>query len=248
MKRSLLFIFLFSFAGSLFAQDTLTDNAGGKGKNIVKLNLLALSLKNFSVQYERAIAKKISAGATLRFMPFGSLPFRSTIKATADDEEFETQLEKAQFGNFAFMPEVRFYLGKKGVFRGFYIAPFLSIAQYKTKVDFVYDDNGIDKEIPMSGKINTITGGLMLGAQWKLSKKLYLDWWILGPNAGSSKGDISGKIALSLSEQQSLEEELDDLDLPLTNFKYNVSSSGAEIRVKGPWGGVRSGLCLGFNF
>ena len=230
------------------AQDSLRSAESDNRKNIVKMNLMALSLKNFSFQYERAIARKITAGATIRFMPFGSLPFKSTVKGSFDDEEFETQLENAEVGNFAFMPEIRFYLGKKGVFRGFYIAPFASIARYKTEVNFTFEDNGVDKTIPMSGKVNTITGGLMFGAQWKLGKKLYLDWWILGPNAGSAKGDISGRMALTPSEQQSLEEELEDLDLPLTNFKYDVNSNGADIRVKGPWGGVRSGLCLGIRF
>lgn len=232
----------------LSAQQIKEVPAESERKNLLKMNLLALTMKNFSFQYERAIAPKISAGATIRFMPFGSLPFKSTVKSTIDDETFEAQLEEAEIGNFAFMPEVRFYVGKKGVFRGFYIAPFANIARYKMEVNFVYDDNGVDKNIPMSGKVNTITGGVMFGAQWKLSRQWYLDWWILGPNFGSSKGDISGRISLTPSEQQSLEEELEELDLPLTNFKYTVDGNGADIRVKGPWGGVRSGLCIGFNF
>ena len=49
-------------------------------KNIVKINLFALALKNISVQYERAVSKKIAVAATVRFMPKGSLPFKSIIK------------------------------------------------------------------------------------------------------------------------------------------------------------------------
>ncbi len=88
----------------------------------------------------------------------------------------------------------------------------------------------------------------MLGAQWKLGKQWYLDWWIIGPNAGAAKGDISGRALLSPSEQQALEAELEDLDLPLTNFKYTVTATGADVRVKGPWGGARAGLCVGLRF
>ncbi len=245
-KIQLLLLSILTFSTAM-SQEARTP-ADTLKKNIVKLNVLALPLKNISVQYERAVARKISAGVTLRLMPFGSLPFKSTVKGSFDDEELETQLENAQFGNFAIMPEIRFYLGRKGVFRGFYIAPFASIARYKTEIDFIYEDDGVDKTIPMSGKVNTFTGGLMFGAQWKLSKKIYLDWWILGPNAGTAKGDISGRISLSPSEQQSLREELDDLDIPLTKFEYEVNAGGADIHVKGPWAGVRSGLCIGINF
>ena len=167
MKKSFIMLLFCISAGTTLAQDSLRSAESDNSKNIVKMNLMALSLKNFSFQYERAIARKITAGATIRFMPFGSLPFKSTVKGSFDDDEFETQLENAEVGNFAFMPEIRFYLGKKGVFRGFYIAPFASIARYKTEVNFTFEDNGVDKTIPMSGKVNTITGGLMFGAQWK---------------------------------------------------------------------------------
>jgi len=87
-----------------------------------------------------------------------------------------------------------------------------------------------------------------MGAQWKLSKVLYLDWWILGPNYGRSYGDIDGSVALTASEQQSLRDALDKLDIPLTKITYTVNNSGAAINFKGPWAGIRSGLCFGFRF
>lgn len=229
-----------------FGQEAETKPAAGN--NIIKLNLPALALKNISVQYERAVARKITVAGTLRYMPDGNIPLKSTFIKLADDPDIERQLNNTKVGNMAFMPEVRFYLGKKGAFRGFYLGPFASIARYNADILFEYDDAGSTKTIPLSGDVNTFTGGLMIGAQWKLSQLIYLDWWILGPNYGTSKGDVTGKKTLNASEQQSLRDELANLDIPLTKFTYTVDGNGATINFKGPWAGVRSGICLGFRF
>lgn len=251
MKKILLLVFATICATSLWAQEESgkeNKEISIMKKNIIKINLPALAFKNITVQYERALSRKTTVAGTFRFMPKGSIPFKSNIIKSADDPELERQLNNVEIGNMAFMPEIRFYLGKKGAFHGFYVAPFASIARYSANLLFEYDDNGITKNIPLSGNVNSFTGGLMLGAQWKLSKALYLDWWILGPNYGNSKGDIAGKKTLTASEQQALRDELSTLDIPLTKFTYTVDGNGATVNFKGPWAGVRSGLCIGINF
>jgi hypothetical protein len=217
-------------------------------KNVVKLNLPALALKNISVQYERAVAKKVTIAGTFRYMPTGSIPLKSSFKDLADDPETERQLDNLRVGNIAFMPEARFYLSRKGAFRGFYLGLYANIARYNADIPFEYDDGGITKTIPMSGHLTAITGGLMIGSQFKLGGPVYLDLWILGPGYGSSSGSLSGQKTMSPSEQQSLRDELNDTDIPLTKFTYNVNGSGATVDFKGPWAGIRSGICIGFRF
>lgn len=233
---------------NVFAQEEEKKEEPGPAKNMVKLNLLALGLKNVTVQYERAVAKKVSVAATFRLMPKGSIPLKSTFINLADDPDVERQINNLNIGNFAFMPEVRYYFSKKGALRGFYLGLFASIANYDADVAIEYDNNGKTETIPMTGKINTFTGGLMIGSQFRLSDKFYLDWWILGPNYGSSKGDLTGKKTMDAVEQQDLRDELADLDIPLTEFTYTVNGSGATMNFKGPWAGLRSGLCIGFRF
>lgn len=190
----------------------------------------------------------MTVAGTFRLMPKGSIPLKSTFITLADDPDTERQINNLKVGNFAFMPEVRYYFGKKGAFRGFYMGLFASIASYSATVPIEFDNAGTTEYIPMSGKITCITGGLMIGAQFKLSKKIYLDWWILGPNYGNSNGSLSGKKNMDPIEQQDLRDELADLDIPLTKFTYNVNSTGATMDFKGPWAGIRSGLCIGFRF
>lgn len=216
--------------------------------NIIKINLPALVFKNISLQYERAVGKKISVAGTFRFMPKSKLPFKNTISDLADNAELDRQLANTEVGNFAFMPEMRYYVGKKGVLKGFYLGPFLNFSRYNANLIYEYDDLLTTKTIPLDGNINTITGGLMVGAQWKLTNALNLDWWIMGPNYGTSKGDLVGKQSLNSSEQQALRDELDDLDIPLTKFTYTVDGNGAVINFKGPWAGIRAGICIGISF
>jgi hypothetical protein len=253
MRKILLFLVaIILIAPFLQAQDNAAMNNKIvhqlNHKNLVKLNLFALALKNITLQYEREISKKTTVGLTLRVMPNSGLPFKSSFKNAINDSTTQNQIDNFKTGNFAIMPEIRFYLGHKGAYHGFYIAPFLSYAHYTGDLPYSYNDNGTDKTIPLSGSINTITGGLMFGAQWNLAKAVYLDWWILGPHYGSSDGSISGKQSLSSTEQSALKSDLDNLNIPLVKTTNTVDANGATINFSGPWAGIRSGLCIGFRF
>lgn len=244
MKKIILPILLLACCSGALAQQK--DEA--EQKNIVKINLFALAMKNISIQYERVVGKRVSVAGLIRLMPKSSIPFKSAIKNAVDDPDTEVQVENTRVGNFAFTPELRYYVGKKGALHGFYIAGFATIANYTAELPFQYDDLGTTKTIPMSGKVNTFTGGIMFGSQWKLGKRVNLDWWIIGPNYGSSNGSLKGQTALTPSEQSSLKKELDEIDIPFTKTTNEVNANGATLFVKGPWAGIRSGLCIGFSF
>lgn len=255
-RKSILSLFLLMLiigVESLFAQvDTSSINKVQGGKNLIQINLPAILLKNYSLVYQRAVAKKIAVGLGIRYSAESELPFRSQF-ADLLDEETKKQIDNFRTGNVAFTPEVRFYMGKS-VFRGFYIAPFARYAKYDAKLPFNYDYehpvNGPQtNNIQLNGDLTTITGGILFGAQWKLSKLVYLDWWMLGPQYGTSDGTILGKQALSSEEQTALRDELKNLeDLPLVDVTSEVRSDGATVNFKGPWAGVRAGICLGFRF
>ena len=250
MKKLCLLLFLTISSASLLAQKEKEEvkDEPAPAKNMIKLNLFALALKNISVQYERAVARKVTVAGTFRYMPKGSIPFKSSFITLADDPDTERQLNNLKIGNVAFMPELRYYLGKKGAFRGFYLGLFASLARYNAEVPLEYDDNGITKTIQMNGNITSITGGLMLGAQFKLGNKVYLDWWAMGPHYGSSNGSLSGQKKMNAQEQQDLRDELRDIGIPLTKFTYAVDGNGAQMDIKGPWAGIRSGLSIAFRF
>lgn len=236
------------------AQSTATNASDAESKNLVKMNVAAaLVTKTLSFQYERAVASKISVALNFRSMPKSSLPFSSKLESYVDDNDTETRRAVKDFkmSNFAISPEVRFYFGQS-VFRGFYLAPFVSYAKYNLESPITVDVPQINssESILFQGDVKSITGGVMIGAQWKLSKLVYLDWWIAGPHFGSATGKLVGQKALNPLEQQELRGQLSDLldDLPVIKPTYTVDGNGATIDMKGPWGGIRGGLAVGFRF
>ena len=249
MKKLILSLSLLIFAGSLQAQEneSKADRSSEPGKDLVKINLLSLPLRNFSFSYEHHIGKKTTAGLGLRLMPKGGVPMISTISDMIDDPETSRQLEQLKTSNFAITPEVRFYLGKEAM-RGFYVAPFVRYTKYTASMPFEFDVMGTTQNMPLSGDLKTFTGGVQLGAQWKLGGKLYLDWWMLGPQYGTSKGLLDGKRSLNAQEQQALRDELQDVEIPFADTKTTVDANGARMDISGPWAGLRAGLSLGVRF
>ena len=253
-RSIMLFFILLTGMNSSYAQmNPKTEKGGTPANYMVKINLLALPLDNFSFQFERAIGEKTALGLGVRFMPKSGLPFQSGIESLINDPESWDQIKSFKTGNLAISPEVRFYLGK-GVFHGFYVAPFARYTNYSADLPVNFDvpdqtGNTTTEMIPLSGDLTTITGGLLVGAQWKISQLIYIDWSILGPQYGISNGDISGKRSLTTDEQEALRDELQNLeDLPFVNTKYTVDGNGAKVDFKGPWAGIRSSFCLGFRF
>ena len=237
MKKYPLFLLVFI--------SCLTFNGFAQNKNAIKVNLPALVIRNISVQYERQISPKSSVAIAFRTLPYGKLPFANTIADIVDNSY--VQFDKMNVGSFGVTPEIRFYLSKKGAMRGFYLAPFANFSTYKSDLPIEFNN----RTGSFNGKVSTITGGLQLGSQFRLSNSLSLDWWIIGPNYGGASGDMNFIGALSSSEQAELRTRLEEIkqDAPLNIIEsYTVTGNGASIQVKGPWAGVRGGLNLAFHF
>ena len=246
------------FLPVIFFLASLTAAAQEKKDNIIKLNVPALIFKNFSLQYEKAVGKKQSFAVAVRFRPESSIPFQSIAEKWVDDNSIRVDL--GRIGNFGITPEYRFYFSKKGATNGFYIGPFISYNHYSGKVPINYNDYddvnnvSIERTAVFKGSVNSFTGGFQLGAQWKLSNKISLDWWIAGPNYGISKGDFDFAGTLNDIEEISMDYELNKIKatIPLIKVKdINVrqDGSGASFKIDGPWAGIRAmGICIGYRF
>lgn len=226
-----------------FAQTEKQSVKIDSGKNLIKLNLGSFLFKSVAVQYEHAIGKKTSIGIGLRTMPESNLPFASSFN---NDQKF---LQSLLLSNFAITPEVKFYMGK-GVFKGFYVAPFLRYAKYDASGVLDFTVQNVEESIPLKGSLNTYTAGVLIGAQWRIAKNVYFDWSIFGPQYGFSDGDISGKKSLTLQEQDELRKEIEKLenDMPIGKFSHTINGEGVKVDIKGPWAGIRANFGIGYRF
>lgn len=238
---------------SLYAQNTEPAASGAK-KNIVKLNLSSLVFKNVSLQYERVVKPKMSVAVGVSLMPKSDLPFAKTLRDEfSDNADAQRAIETTKLGNFSITPEVRFYVGRKGAPTGFYIAPYARYAHmsFEQLYEFTASNNKVYKPL-IKGDINYFGGGLMFGTQWNLSKSITLDWWIAGGHFGSTSGTLVGTADMSdltPADRTDLENDIEDVDLPLINTDATVSSNQVAVKLSGSYVGVRAfGLALGIKF
>lgn len=224
------------------------------GKNFIKTNLTSILLKNFSLQYERVLTKTISASISYRFMPTTNVIYKEELSEYIDseDENLQEIIDNANISNFAVTPEIRFYMGKKGYGRGFYIGTYYRYSNFdfdNIHAEFETEDE-TTFNIAANGNIRAHSVGILLGAQWALSRHLCLDWWIIGPHIGKGNGKAEAfpSPALTTEEQDAIREELADLEIPETDVTYEVSSNKVAMTLKGPWAGIRAGISLGIRF
>ena len=263
MKNIVFAMVLLLSSGLVQAQVAENPEGSLENPNFVKLNVMALAGGKFSLEYERVLTKRIGVAVAFNLRPEKGLPFSSKIMDLVDDDEVNSLLDGMKSSSIGFAPEVKFYLSKKGYGRGFYLAPFVKYAKFDYSApynfNYYFEENGYSEQrnetIPLSGDLTTVTAGLSAGVNFKLSNRIFLDWRIIGPGYGLSKGTLGGDITLNQYEQDGLREQLGDLkeslnDLPL-KFKmdYKVDGNGADITLnKSPWANIRSGLSISYKF
>ena len=257
MKKLLTFVFLLMVSFStLFSQKdwNVSDGALLDGRNILKLNLTGLPLRNFGFYGERIINNRFSAVLGVNFMPTGGIPFSNSFHIT--EQDVQGTIDNTKINSLELIPEIRIYTGS-GYGKGFYFAPYFKYERYGVKdlTTTFTDNDGIDREVITSGKLNTYSGGLMIGHQWLMgkNKNILLDWSILGIHAGKSSGNINGYYALGTmteSQQQDVKDNIDEtLDkIPMLKHTTTVDDKNVLVEMKGPWAFFRMGLSIGYRF
>jgi hypothetical protein len=215
-------------------------------KNLIKINLPTLALRTYALEYERAIGRKTALSFGYRFMPNGTIPQKDRVNEAIDDPEITRQINAFETSNSAFTPQIKFYFGKD-IFKGFYISPFARIAKYSFDGIYEFDVNNATQNIPLAGELNTITGGLELGVQFRIGKAVHLNFNV-GPQFGSAKGDFAGIKSLNTQEQQELRNQLEDLEIPFADTEVNVNGNGVNLNLSGPWAGLKAGIMFGIRF
>jgi hypothetical protein len=183
-------------------------------------------------------------------MPNGTIPFKNYF-----DNNFsgnQVRFNEIRVGNSAITPEFRFYLGK-GNLKGFYIAPYVRFATFDASTPINYTSTGSGSAFvkigEFNGRVTSTSGGIMFGWQFNLSKRLVVDWQILGGHFGSCNGNLKLVSPLTPQEQSSLLSSLNDIKIEPFKIETSVDANGSNIKVTGPWAGIRgANIGIGFRF
>jgi hypothetical protein len=251
------------FIGDRATSDTLI-NSGTSGnvfkkeifrKNIIKVNLSSFALYNNSLSYERSLSRKITIVAGYRYMPKVrvSTPFlmKQVVKKYAEeDQELMDGLNSIIIGNNTLTSELRFYTGRKPGARGFYLSLYGRYMNLTAAYPHEYRTEKGTYRLPFDGTIKGFAGGLMIGSQWLIAKRITLDWYIIGAQYGKLKIDMPAAIDLktmSADDRRGLKEDVESVISslkPLVDAAATVSDQGVDIKGSLPLPGIRG---LGFN-
>jgi hypothetical protein len=263
MKKAFLFtaIFLFLIVSSQ-ESDSKASLSSEFGKNIIKINVASLAIKNYSFQFERVLTRKTSIAIGFSYMPNRTLPFVDEFKKILDDDDnvggidtddiTDFAYDNFRIGYFSITPEFRWYLGK-GYGKGFYFAPYYRFAKVNAEsIEINYErDNGDIDTLNLNGNVISHSGGLMIGTSFNLGKHLVLDWWIVGLHVGGATGQLNSTTTYTMtsSEQQRVRDFLNDLNTDgIVKIGNEVSANNVKMIFDGPWAGIRTGLSLGYRF
>lgn len=226
-------------------------------RNTIKWNATALLMNGINLGYERQLYKFVSADAALKFRPYSELPQRDFVidrlyrRASQNAKDYMRQADLQQMSLTVML---RFYLNflndKKN--QGYYLALFnrLEYNQYKGKLNYVSPH----QEVTFTHLDITQTKaglGLMMGYTTALfSKRLVLDFYILGVQMADTRYNFKFSNVFTASQELAIQEEI----AYNFNAKFTAditSKDAAPLRVQTnarlqQW--LTFGVSLGFKF
>ncbi|MCU0325976.1 MAG: DUF3575 domain-containing protein [Spirosomaceae bacterium] len=255
-------IFLFIVIASL--SQSIDINAQN---NILKLNLSSLLIKSYSAQYEKVIGKRVSFALGAGYRPMSLVPFPTETAnlTTFVDNRIDyisldnTRPKESKVKGYHITPEIKFYFGQKEAPYGFYISAFARYyhvnAVVPVEMELEYRGFPVLLKLPVDTKVDATSLGLMFGKQFKISKRITMDWYIAGPHFG--------RYSLHGESQQDLSNFDDDFQNRLRtkvvdSFKIDENTFGVVVDDNGikmdalrklPFVNLRAfGFNLGYRF
>ena len=262
MKRLsvLLLMCIWTYVGFSQVQPAPTDSIGQKSmklkRNIVLkyqiVNSLALFSNSFEV--EAMLNKKNSVTLGMGFPTNQSMYDNSVFGKFLPEKP--TELISNKLGTTHYRFAYRHYSGNSGLPRGFYIEPYLKYQKIDFDVNSAY--TGSDNKTytaDITGKFKSLNAGFQLGVQFLVLKRIAIDWYFLGIEAGTLSGDLNGKVNNNAATYiPDLKAKIDDAingipDPWRSKFTSSSTSDAVNLNVKNiifPW--LRSGFHIGIAF
>ncbi len=249
MKKLLVFALGITVLGhcKLFAQGASVL------QNSVEVNVAGLFIKNVVAGYSRVLGARTTAGISLGYRFSGKIPFNESLAERVDDAVAKQVLNDMNASYTSISPELRFYFGSRPL-SGFYVAPFVRYGHYSGNVTYhftaTYDGYSLAEDVPVKARLNTFTGGALLGYRFLLNRQLYVDWTVAGPNYGFADMNMSSDKVVMPEAREQLRADLDEFELifPFRSKTIRVDDTGEQFDGKLGWGGLRMALNIGLRF
>ena len=250
MKKLFVLVFLMSWVSFVIAQDE--EPITVERNNVIKFLPANIPFQTISFEYERMVNANNSLTLGI------GLPNQKSIMGKYgldNSSDFKT----AEFGTMFIRAAYRHYSGYQMLPKGFYIEPYLKYQNIKGNGSFtgsIDQTNGSYKGT-LDLNLNTINIGFQLGAQFLIAKRITLDLYFLGLEAGILNGDVnatSDQLAdpYAINLKADIEKAIHNLPSFIGDkLKVNQSADKKTINVNAnnipyPW--LRGGISIGIAF
>jgi len=256
MKTRTLFLCFLLFPISVLGQEVSNnqDTIPQKRKNVFKFLPVNLAFNSLSFEYERKFSPKSSFILGVGLASPKSFADKYNLNTSPDNV-----ISKDEFSTMSVRAAYRHYAGHHVRPVGFYFSPYLKYQKisanadnYTTVTDPQFGSTSFSEKFDIG--INTLNFGLQWGVQFMLAKRVAVDFYFLGIEAG-----IANITAIVKSDEAKsidvIYNGVNDNIQQLPSFlrdKIKATKVGSnEVDVKGnsipyPW--LRSGISIGIAF
>ena len=252
MKKLLAFVFFAGWAFFAIAQEQ--KFATTERKTVVKFLPANLPFESWSFEIERMINAKNAF--TLGF----GIPTNKSIMGKYGMDA-SSDMKEVKIGTMHIRAAYRHYAGKSMLPKGFYIEPYVKYQKINANAYATFT-----KDVPLSTpitytadittpKLNTLNVGFQMGVQFLIAKRVSLDLYFLGLEAGMLSGSVNAKVnpTDNIPDMKAeIEKSINDLPGFLRNkLEVTTSPNNDAVNVKAssvpyPW--LRSGISIGIAF
>jgi len=182
-KPIILFVFIVL---TIFSVAQSNDSIPLIRKNVIKFLPVNLPFQSISFEYERMFSSKNSFTVGL-----GLPNNKSVIGKYGITDDNISGLKNAEYSTMHIRAAYRHYTGKHALPQGFYLEPYL---KYQ-KISGTINTQSTDPIAPFNEvfdlNYNTMNLGIQLGTQFLISKRVSIDFYFLGLEAGLLNGELS---------------------------------------------------------
>jgi hypothetical protein len=134
---------------------------------------------------------------------------------------------------------------------GFYTGVYARYASTKYATNYTHVADGKAYPILASAQGNSVGAGVLIGAQFPISARVMLDWWIAGASVNRTTLHLSGRADISEISQEdrvAVEDALESDNLYNGAFDVTIHNNGGNAHGTVTTPGFRTGLCIGVRF
>lgn len=256
MKTKILLLFFMFISVHVIGQE-LNDSIVKKEptrKNVIKFLPVNLIANSLSFEYERKFTPKSSFVLGVGLASPKPFADKYNLNNSADNK-----ISNEEFGTMAIRAAYRHYAGHHIRPVGFYFSPYLKYQKlsakadnYRTVSDPQYGSTSFNEKFDVN--INTLNFGLQWGVQFMIAKRIAVDFYFLGIEAGLANVTATVKSTDANSIDEIYNGVNDNIQQLPSFFRDKIETKKVgsnEVDVTGtsipyPW--LRSGISIGIAF